>query len=103
MGGPVVIPKLYNGHDKTFFFFAGEPRYQSDKQQQLATVPTDGMRTGDFSNLVLLGYVAILVKVQAGTAWLRGTPDHAVPGICIDPGSGRFLRHQTRDQKRHCR
>lgn len=34
MGGPVVIPKLYNGHDKTFFFFAREPRYQNNKQQQ---------------------------------------------------------------------
>ena len=54
MGGPVVIPKLYNGRNKTFFFFAGEPRYQSDKQQQVATVPTDAMRAGDFSNLVLL-------------------------------------------------
>ena len=54
LGGPVVIPKLYNGRNKTFFFFAGEPRYQSDKQQQLATVPTDAMRAGDFSNLVLL-------------------------------------------------
>ena len=54
MGGPVVIPKLYNGRNRTFFFFAGEPRYQSDKQQQLAAVPTDAVRAGDFSNLVLL-------------------------------------------------
>src|SRR5581483_7377088 len=34
LGGPVVIPKLYNGRNKTFFYFAGEPRYQSDKAQQ---------------------------------------------------------------------
>jgi hypothetical protein len=54
LGGPVVIPKLYNGRNKTFFYFAGEPRYQSDKAQQVATVPTDAMRNGDFSNLVLL-------------------------------------------------
>lgn len=54
LGGPVIIPKLYNGRNKTFFFFAGEPRYQSDKQQTLATVPTDAMRMGDFSNLVKL-------------------------------------------------
>ena len=54
LGGPVVIPKLYNGRNKTFFFFAGEPRYQSDKQQQLAAVPTDAMRAGDFSNLVAI-------------------------------------------------
>src|SRR5713226_4631183 len=54
LGGPIIIPKLYNGRNKTFFFFAGEPRYQSDKSQQVATVPTDGMRAGDFSNLVKL-------------------------------------------------
>jgi hypothetical protein len=62
-GGPVVIPKVYNGRNKTFFFFAGEPRYQSDKAQQLATVPTDAMRNGDFSNLVLLqGQAAYVPK-----------------------------------------
>src|SRR6266853_355704 len=54
LGGPVAIPKLYNGRNKTFFFFSGEPRYQSDKSQKVATVPTDAMRTGDFSNLVKL-------------------------------------------------
>ncbi len=54
LGGPVIIPKVYDGRDKTFFFFAGEPRYQRDKQQQLASVPTDAMRAGDFSNLILL-------------------------------------------------
>ncbi|MBV9081737.1 MAG: carboxypeptidase regulatory-like domain-containing protein, partial [Acidobacteriaceae bacterium] len=51
LGGPVIIPKLYNGRNKTFFFFAGEPRYQRDKRQQVSTVPTDAMRAGDFSNL----------------------------------------------------
>ena len=60
-GGPVAIPKLYNGRNKTFFFFAGEPRYQSDRQQENATVPTDAMRNGDFSNLVLLNGQAAYV------------------------------------------
>lgn len=54
LGGPVVIPKLYNGRNRTFFFFAGEPRYQRDKQQQVAAVPNDAMRGGDFSGLVPL-------------------------------------------------
>src|SRR6266481_1813213 len=68
LGGPVVIPRLYNGRNKTFFFFSGEPRYQSDKQQQAATVPTDAMRAGDFSNLVKLNgqnaYVPTSLKSQ---------------------------------------
>lgn len=51
LGGPVVIPKLYNGHNKTFFFAAFEPRYQSDASQGDTLLPTDAMRRGDFSNL----------------------------------------------------
>lgn len=54
LGGPVIIPKLYNGRNKTFFFFAGEPRYQSDHLQATADLPTTAMRNGDFSNVVAL-------------------------------------------------
>jgi len=61
LGGPVIIPKLYNGKDKTFFFFAGEPRYQRDKRQGTAAVPTDAMRNGDFSNLIALNGQAMWV------------------------------------------
>src|SRR4051812_5782099 len=50
-GGPVVIPKIYNGRDKTFFFGAFEPRRRSDHLQATACLPTDAMRAGDFSNL----------------------------------------------------
>src|SRR5207253_2771828 len=52
IGGPVVIPKIYNGHDKTFFFFGAEPRYRLDFLVQDTILPTDAMRKGDFSNLV---------------------------------------------------
>ena len=30
LGGPVVIPKVYNGHDKTFFFFSFEQFRQTN-------------------------------------------------------------------------
>ena len=52
LGGPVVIPKIYNGHNRTFFFGAIEPRYQSDVSQGTGLLPTDAMRQGDFSGLV---------------------------------------------------
>ncbi|MGH9407348.1 MAG: carboxypeptidase regulatory-like domain-containing protein [Terriglobia bacterium] len=51
LGGPVWIPKIYNGRDKTFFFVAVEPRYQEDTLQEDALLPTTAMRGGDFSNL----------------------------------------------------
>jgi len=48
-GGPIVVPHLYNGKNKTFFFGTYEglrlPRAQTIQNQ----VPTAAMRTGDFS------------------------------------------------------
>jgi hypothetical protein len=49
IGGPVWIPKLYNGHDKTFFFFGYEQWHQRSASLQLTSVPTALQRTGDFS------------------------------------------------------
>ena len=49
-GGPVVIPKLYNGHDKTFFFFSFEQFRQSAfTSNTYSIVPTAAQRVGDFS------------------------------------------------------
>lgn len=49
IGGPVLIPHVYNGHDKTFFFFAWEGSRQAAAGSELDTVPTAAERTGDFS------------------------------------------------------
>jgi hypothetical protein len=50
LGGPVVIPKVYNGHDKTFFFFNFEQyRETQNIGTGVSTVPTAGYRSGDFS------------------------------------------------------
>jgi hypothetical protein len=51
-GGPVWIPKLYNGHDKTFFFFSWEQYRQTQGSTNTSTVPTDAERQGDFSSLL---------------------------------------------------
>jgi hypothetical protein len=50
LGGPVWIPKLYNGHDKTFFFFNFEQFRQSAFiSNTVGIVPSAAYRTGDFS------------------------------------------------------
>jgi Carboxypeptidase regulatory-like domain len=54
IGGPVVIPHLYNGHNKTFFFFAYEEyRNAQTLNQGTITVPTQAYRNGDLSSLLL--------------------------------------------------
>ena len=50
-GGPVWIPKLYNGKNKTFWFAAVEPQYRRDHLDQYGLLPSPGMRNGDFGGL----------------------------------------------------
>ncbi|MEK7405243.1 MAG: carboxypeptidase-like regulatory domain-containing protein [Acidobacteriota bacterium] len=51
-GGPVLLPKIYDGRNRTFWFYAYERL--SDVNNSLAnySVPTAAMRNGDFSGLV---------------------------------------------------
>jgi len=52
IGGPVVVPKLYNGRNKTFFFFSYETSTGSAAQDFLnPTVPLAAWRAGDFSGM----------------------------------------------------
>lgn len=66
IGGPVRIPKLYNGRNKTFFFFAFEPQRITDSTSITDLMPTSAMRGGDFSNVVPLsnGYTTADVAKQ---------------------------------------
>jgi len=48
-GGPVYIPKLYNGRNRTFWFVAYEGLRQRSLNPYTGTVPTELERRGDFS------------------------------------------------------
>ncbi|HXI39280.1 MAG TPA: carboxypeptidase-like regulatory domain-containing protein [Bryobacteraceae bacterium] len=49
VGGPVVLPHVYNGKDKTFFFFSSDFTKLHLLGYKNFTVPTARMRQGDFS------------------------------------------------------
>ena len=52
LGGPVYIPKLYNGKNRTFFFFAWEALRNDAPFSMSTSVPTAAMRNGDLSGLL---------------------------------------------------
>jgi hypothetical protein len=52
VGGPVRVPWLYNGKDKTFFFFNYEGFRQENGGTSLLSAPTQAMLGGDFSALL---------------------------------------------------
>lgn len=52
VGGPVILPGLYNGKDRTFFFTDYEAFREGTNASGSFTVPTALQRTGDFSQTV---------------------------------------------------
>ena len=53
LGGPVWVPKIYNGRDKTFFFFEWEQYRNNPGTSSLGTLPTQNeLQNGDFSALL---------------------------------------------------
>jgi Carboxypeptidase regulatory-like domain len=51
VGGPVIIPKLYNGKNKTFFFFDYQGTRIVQATQNISNVPTALEQSSNFSNL----------------------------------------------------
>jgi len=47
-GGPVYIPKIYNGRDRTFWFFSWDTRNRYGSLPVTQNVPTTPMRSGNF-------------------------------------------------------
>lgn len=56
IGGPVWVPKVYNGRNKTFFIYGYEGIYEArPRNNGVPSVPTEAFKRGDFSSLLALG------------------------------------------------
>ncbi len=55
LGGPILIPKLYNGKNRSFFFFSYEGTRLRSATTARGTVPTDAMKQGNFAGAVPAG------------------------------------------------
>lgn len=94
VGGPVHIPKLYDGRNKTFFFFGGQKLIEKKMAQRFATTPTPEMKAGDFS----FGGVGrpifdpLTTRQDAVGAWLRDpVPGNRIPLARFDPVARNIL------------
>ena len=82
LGGPVWIPKLYNGKDKTFFFFSWEQYRQTQGGTSTTTLPTTAERNGDFTEALNTGNIL-------GTNPCDGSPIYQ--GQIFDPATTRTV------------
>lgn len=88
IGGPVLIPKLYNGKNKTFFFHNMERTKQKNySQTSFSTLPMPEFQQGDFRRILNPAFTGNSVSgTNVGTDAL-GRP--VVGGTIYDPSSAR--------------
>ncbi len=85
LGGPVIIPKLYNGRNKTFFFGSLEYLRLPKQTTQLISVPTAAMRSGDLSSY--------LSDANGGSAnQLTGYANNQIPTSQLNPYTQALLK-----------
>lgn len=91
VGGPVLIPKLYNGRNKTFFFADYEGLRQRSAATASGTVPTPAERGGDFSQDTTSSGAKITIynpypTTLAGSTYVRSPfAGNAIPSSMINP------------------
>ncbi len=94
LSGPVLIPKIYNGKNKTFWAFNWESRVSREGVVQTANFPIDDFRNGDFSRLQR-GYTANGRFVAPTLIWDPDTgnlfPNNVIPASRIHPGAKKML------------
>lgn len=103
-GGPLVLPTLYNGKNRTFYFFSYEGRREKNPSQGLFSSPTAREREGDFSQTFIIpGPNAAPQLVQIfnpftsrllpnGQGVRDPFPGNAVPRSLLSPVAARVLQ-----------
>jgi hypothetical protein len=99
LGGPVILPKIYNGRNKTFFFVS-EGLYftRNGPSLDFRTIPTPEFKRGDFSKLVNAAGAQIPIFDPASTAadgkgsFVRTPfPNNAIPDASISPAARKMI------------
>ena len=88
IGGPIWIPKVFNGRNKLFFFYAYETyRGQQPPAQTTGDVPTAAERAGDFSALLDVNrptqsctISTIRTRLRARTSYTQNSDSQQLPG-----------------------
>ncbi|HYO83631.1 MAG TPA: carboxypeptidase regulatory-like domain-containing protein [Bryobacteraceae bacterium] len=100
VGGPVRVPKLYDGRDRTFFFYNYEEWRFVRTSNPITSVPIDTWRRGDFSNLFDASGRLIRIYDPATTApnpngqglIRQPYPDNRIPPSQLDPALRGLLQ-----------
>lgn len=98
IGGPVRVPKVFNGKDKLFFFFAYEGFKDSTPASSTSAVPTDAERQGNFSALLANGssyqlYDPSSAVLSGGKITRNPFPNNVIPASEINPIALKYMQY----------
>jgi hypothetical protein len=97
VNGPVVLPRAYDGRNRTFFLFSWESYRQIQGQTSLTRVPTNLERNGDLSQtLNQFNAPATPVDPLARNAPFPGS---RVPASRVDPVAQKLLAHYPMENR----
>src|SRR6202020_600493 len=94
IGGPVVLPKIYNGHNKTFFLASFDIFNKNQGVTTVGTVPTAPEKTGDFRHYLNSNGVLIpIYDPQTGQQFQCNGKLNVICANRIDPLSASLLQY----------
>ncbi len=98
VGGPLVIPKVYNGRNRTFWIFGYQAHRRRPPINATYTVPTEAQRTGDFSALLARGSQYQIYDpfstTPSGSLFRRDPiPGNVIPKSRITPISSKIINY----------
>ncbi|WP_031500308.1 TonB-dependent receptor [Bryobacter aggregatus] len=91
LGGPILIPKIYNGRNRTFFFTDYEAFRESALAPTTFTVPTALERTGDFSQTLNSAGNRILIYDPLTGSTRTPFAGNVIPSNRISPVANKLL------------
>ncbi len=101
LSGPVRIPKLYNGTDKTFWLFGYARHHEKSSETFIGDVPSPDMLNGNFNFYDASGrqigntiYDPLSMRQLASGAWTSDPfPGNIIPRDRFDTVTNSFLSH----------
>lgn len=99
VGGPISIPHVYDGRNRTFGYYSQEWYKQNQEQTNVNTVPTKLEKTGDFSDYVD-GSTGKVIPIYVpmgfncnGLPQGQPFPGNKIPANCISPLSQSLIQY----------
>ncbi|MCC6589935.1 MAG: TonB-dependent receptor [Bryobacterales bacterium] len=83
VGGPAFLPKVYNGRNRTFFFFVWEGLRERSPRTNTLAVPTAAQRTGNFAGL------REIIDPLTGSPF----PGNQIPANRIHPAAAELIKY----------